>query len=52
MIYQGFLKTRNAPTKIESHRLAFDVEKAVGAVEKKTGTAIKERNEKINDTYK
>ncbi len=50
--YQGFLKTRNAPTKVESEGLAFDVEKAAGAAEKKAGTAIKERNEKINDTYK
>lgn len=50
--YQGFLKTRNAPTKVESEGLAFDVEKAAGATEKKAGTAIKERNEKINDTYK
>ncbi|ECL2828235.1 conjugal transfer protein TraG N-terminal domain-containing protein [Campylobacter jejuni] len=50
--YQGFLKTRNAPAKVESEGLAFDVEKAAGAAEKKAGTAIKERNEKINDTYK
>lgn len=50
--YQGFLKTRNAPTKVESEGLAFDVEKAAGAAEKKAGTAIKERNEKINDAYK
>lgn len=50
--YQGFLKTRNAPTKVESEGLAFDVEKAAGVAEKKAGTAIKERNEKINDTYK
>ncbi|RTH90292.1 conjugal transfer protein TraG N-terminal domain-containing protein, partial [Campylobacter jejuni] len=33
--YQGFLKTRNAPTKVESEGLAFDVEKAAGAAEKK-----------------
>lgn len=50
--YQGFLKTRNAPAKVESEGLAFDVEKAAGAAEKKAGTVIKERNEKINDTYK
>lgn len=50
--YQGFLKTRNAPTKVESEGLAFDVEKAANAAEYKAGTAIKERNEKINDTYK
>ncbi len=50
--YQGFLKTRNAPAKVESEGLAFDVEKAAGAAEKKAGTAIKERNEKINDAYK
>ncbi|EKG4139912.1 conjugal transfer protein TraG N-terminal domain-containing protein [Campylobacter jejuni] len=50
--YQGFLKTGNAPAKVESEGLAFDVEKAAGAAEKKAGTAIKERNEKINDTYK
>ncbi|HFP7511476.1 TPA: conjugal transfer protein TraG N-terminal domain-containing protein, partial [Campylobacter jejuni] len=50
--YQGFLKTRNAPTKVESEGLAFDVEKAAGTAEKKAGTAIKERNEKINDAYK
>ncbi|EOI8001931.1 conjugal transfer protein TraG N-terminal domain-containing protein [Campylobacter jejuni] len=50
--YQGFLKTRNAPTKIESEGIAFEVQEAAGATEKKAGTAIKERNEKINDTYK
>lgn len=50
--YQGFLKTRNAPNDVKSEGLAFDVEKAAGAAEKKAGTAIKERNEKINDTYK
>lgn len=50
--YQGFLKTRNAPTKVESEGLAFEVQEAAGATEKKAGTAIKERNEKINDTYK
>ncbi len=49
---KGFMATRNAPTKVESEGLAFDVEKAAGAAEKKAGTAIKERNEKINDTYK
>ncbi len=50
--YQGFLKTRNAPTKIESEGIAFEAQEAAGATEKKAGTAIKERNEKINDTYK
>lgn len=49
---KGFMATRNAPTKVESEGLAFDVEKAAGAAEKKAGTAIKERNEKINDAYK
>lgn len=49
---KGFMATRNAPNDVESEGLAFDVEKAAGAAEKKAGTAIKERNEKINDTYK
>lgn len=50
--YQGFLKTRNAPTKVESEGLAGGIQKAANAAEYKAGTAIKERNEKINDTYK
>ncbi|HHD0202775.1 TPA: hypothetical protein ACOSZU_001888 [Campylobacter jejuni] len=49
---KGFMATRNAPNDVKSEGLAFDVEKAAGAAEKKAGTAIKERNEKINDTYK
>lgn len=32
--YQGFLKTRNAPTKIESEGIAFEVQEAAGATEK------------------
>ncbi|ECP9509412.1 hypothetical protein FU929_08545 [Campylobacter jejuni] len=50
--YQGFLKTRNAPTKVKSEGLAGGIQEAAGAAEKKAGTAIKERNEKINDAYK
>ncbi|RTJ25507.1 hypothetical protein, partial [Campylobacter jejuni] len=34
--------------KVESEGLAFDVEKAAGAAEKKAGTAIEERNNKID----
>ncbi|ECR3221849.1 conjugal transfer protein TraG N-terminal domain-containing protein [Campylobacter jejuni] len=49
---KGFMATRNAPNDVKSEGLAFDVEKAAGAAEYKAGTAIKERNEKINDTYK
>nr|WP_285949337.1 conjugal transfer protein TraG N-terminal domain-containing protein [Campylobacter jejuni] len=49
---KGFMATRNAPNDVKSEGLAFDVEKAAGAAEKKAGTAIKERNEKINDAYK
>lgn len=49
---KGFMATRNAPNDVKSEGLAFDVEKATGAAEKKAGTAIKERNEKINDAYK
>ncbi|WHN17584.1 conjugal transfer protein TraG N-terminal domain-containing protein [Campylobacter jejuni] len=50
--YQGFLKTRNAPNYVKSEGLAGEIQKAANAAEYKAGTAIKERNEKINDTYK
>lgn len=50
--YQGFLKTRNAPNDVKSEGLAGGIQKAANAAEYKAGTAIKERNEKINDTYK
>ncbi|EKQ9553631.1 conjugal transfer protein TraG, partial [Campylobacter jejuni] len=46
--YQGFLNTRNAPTKIESEGLAGGIQKAANAAEFKTGTAIEERNNKID----
>ncbi|WP_052783821.1 conjugal transfer protein TraG N-terminal domain-containing protein [Campylobacter jejuni] len=46
--YQGFLNTRNAPTKIESEGLAGGIQKAANAAEKKAGTAIEERDNKID----
>lgn len=49
---KGFMATRNAPNDVKSEGLAGGIQKAAGAAEKKAGTAIKERNEKINDTYK
>lgn len=49
---KGFMATRNAPNDVKSEGLAGGIQKAAGATEKKAGTAIKERNEKINDTYK
>lgn len=49
---KGFMATRNAPNDVKSEGLAGGIQEAAGATEKKAGTAIKERNEKINDTYK
>lgn len=49
---KGFMATRNAPNDVKSEGLAGGIQKAAGAAEKKAGTAIKERNEKINDAYK
>lgn len=49
---KGFMATRNAPNDVKSEGLAGGIQKAAGADEKKAGTAIKERNEKINDAYK
>lgn len=49
---KGFMATRNAPNDVKSEGLAGGIQKAANAAEKKAGTAIKERNEKINDTYK
>ncbi|EKB8807886.1 hypothetical protein OPO26_001850, partial [Campylobacter jejuni] len=44
--------TRNAPNDVKSEGLAGGIQKAANAAEFKTGTAIEERNEKINDAYK
>ncbi|EAO7155824.1 conjugal transfer protein TraG [Campylobacter jejuni] len=49
---KGFMATRNAPNDVKSEGLAGGIQKAANAAEYKAGTAIKERNEKINDTYK
>ncbi len=49
---KGFMATRNAPNDVKSEGLAGGIQRAVNAAEFKTGTAIEERNEKINDTYK
>ncbi|HEF2265398.1 TPA: conjugal transfer protein TraG N-terminal domain-containing protein [Campylobacter jejuni] len=49
---KGFMATRNAPNDVKSEGLAGGIQKAANAAEFKTGTAIEERNEKINDTYK
>lgn len=46
------MATRNASNDVKSEGLAGGIQEAAGATEKKAGTAIKERNEKINDTYK
>lgn len=44
--YQGFLKTRNAPTKIESEGIAFEVQEAAGATEKKQELLLKKEMKK------
>lgn len=49
---KGFMATRNAPNDVKSEGLAGGIQKAANAAEFKTGTAIEERNEKINDAYK
>ncbi|HEF6587100.1 TPA: conjugal transfer protein TraG N-terminal domain-containing protein [Campylobacter jejuni] len=49
---KGFMATRNAPNDVKSEGLAGGIQKAANAAEYKAGTAIEERNEKINDTYK
>ncbi|HEE9002267.1 TPA: conjugal transfer protein TraG N-terminal domain-containing protein, partial [Campylobacter jejuni] len=46
---KGFMATRNAPNDVKSEGLAGGIQKAANAAEFKTGTAIEERNEKIND---
>lgn len=45
---KGFMATRNAPTKVESEGLAGEIQKAANAAEYKAGTAIEERNNKID----
>ncbi|HEG0613522.1 TPA: conjugal transfer protein TraG N-terminal domain-containing protein [Campylobacter jejuni] len=45
---KGFMATRNAPTKVESEGLAGGIQKAANAAEYKAGTAIEERNNKID----
>ncbi|EAJ0793099.1 conjugal transfer protein TraG [Campylobacter jejuni] len=45
---KGFMATRNAPNDVKSEGLAGGIQKAANAAEFKTGTAIEERNNKID----
>lgn len=45
---KGFMATRNAPNDVKSEGLAGGIQRAVNAAEFKTGTAIEERNNKID----
>ncbi|VTX67453.1 Uncharacterised protein [Campylobacter jejuni] len=45
---KGFLNTRNAPNDVKSEGLAGGIQKAANATEYKAGTAIEERDNKIN----
>ncbi|WP_223207664.1 hypothetical protein [Campylobacter coli] len=45
---KGFMATRNAPSDVKSEGLAGEVQRAVNATEFKAGTAIEERNNKID----
>ncbi len=49
---KGFMATRNAPNDVKSEGLAGGIQKAANAAEFKTGTAIEERNNKIDYAYK
>ncbi|GAA7176750.1 hypothetical protein HpCK101_32760 [Helicobacter pylori] len=44
----GFNQTRNAPNDVKSEGLAGGIQKAASATEYKAGTAIEERDNKIN----
>ncbi|MGI7517819.1 conjugal transfer protein TraG N-terminal domain-containing protein [Campylobacter coli] len=45
---KGFMATRNAPNDVKSEGLAGGIQKAANAAEYKAGTAIEERNNKID----
>ncbi|HED4594360.1 TPA: conjugal transfer protein TraG N-terminal domain-containing protein, partial [Campylobacter jejuni] len=45
---KGFMATRNAPNDVKSEGLAGEIQKAANAAEYKAGTAIEERNNKID----
>ncbi|EJO7226066.1 conjugal transfer protein TraG N-terminal domain-containing protein [Campylobacter coli] len=45
---KGFMATRNAPNDVKSEGLAGGIQRAVNAAEYKAGTAIEERNNKID----
>ncbi|MGI7494929.1 conjugal transfer protein TraG N-terminal domain-containing protein [Campylobacter coli] len=45
---KGFMATRNAPNDVKSEGLAGGIQKAANAAEYKTGTAIEERDNKID----
>ena len=45
---KGFMATRNAPNDVKSEGLAGEIQKAANAAEFKAGTAIEERNNKID----
>ncbi|EFN2967609.1 conjugal transfer protein TraG [Campylobacter coli] len=47
---KGFMATRNAPNDVKSEGLAGGIQRAVNAAEYKAGTAIEERNNKIDYT--